>query len=407
MKDPLEDVDRRQAIRVALLVALIVILILVLRPSLVVTVGLIVGLIVIVMLHEFGHFIAAKRCGMKVTEYFLGFGPRLWSFKRGETEYGVKALPLGGYVRIVGMSNLEQVDPEDEARTYRASTTGKRLIVVLAGVAVNLVLAFVLLFPWQWREGVPVGPSTTIAAAQSRSPADHAGILPGDAILAINGQRITRWAQIPAIVRASTEHRLVLTIERDGAQKSLVAVPRPRSSADHSGFLGVSPTESYRKLSFVGALGQSFVTLGQETRDSGRVLGHFFSPSGVREQVHNATHVGSGNGVSEADANRPMSVIGLVNVGSRVVHGDVWVFFFLLSSVNLFLALFNLIPLLPFDGGHAAIALYEGIASKARGHRVAVDYRRLMPVTAAVLALLLTVGVSIMFLDIHQIITGS
>src|SRR5207244_11876420 len=116
------------------------------RPSLAVTVAIIVGLIITIMLHEWGHYIAAKKSGMKVTEFFLGFGPRVWSFRRGETEYGVKAIPAGGYVRIVGMNNLEEVDPEDEPRTYRQAKFSKRLTVVVAGVSVNLVLAYCLLF---------------------------------------------------------------------------------------------------------------------------------------------------------------------------------------------------------------------------------------------------------------------
>src|SRR5262245_21081303 len=106
--------------------------------------AIIIGTSIMVMLHEAGHYIMAKRAGMKVTEYFLGFGPRLWSFRRGETEYGVKALPLGGYVRIVGMNNLEEVDPADEPRTFRGGTTRNRLVVILAGVTVNLILAWVL-----------------------------------------------------------------------------------------------------------------------------------------------------------------------------------------------------------------------------------------------------------------------
>ena len=116
------------------------------RPSTAITVAIIVGLILTIMLHEWGHYIAAKKSGMKVTEFFLGFGPRIWSFRKGETEYGIKAIPAGGYVRIIGMTNLEEVDPEDEPRTYRQATVGKRLITVLVGIIVNLSIALVLIF---------------------------------------------------------------------------------------------------------------------------------------------------------------------------------------------------------------------------------------------------------------------
>ena len=121
------------------------------------------GIILMVMLHEFGHYWTAKRSGMKVTEFFVGFGPRLWSFTRGETEYGVKAIPAGGYVRIIGMTNLEEVDPADEPRTFRQGTPGKRLTVILAGVTVNLIIAFVLFFVVIAGQGrVSDGPNTTV-----------------------------------------------------------------------------------------------------------------------------------------------------------------------------------------------------------------------------------------------------
>src|SRR5204863_5355715 len=116
------------------------------RPGSRTAIAIIFGLIVMVMLHEAGHYYTAKRSGMKVTEFFLGFGPRLWTFRKGETEYGVKAIPAGGYVRIIGMTNMEEVDPADEPRTFRQGTPGKRLAVILAGVTVNFIIAFVLFF---------------------------------------------------------------------------------------------------------------------------------------------------------------------------------------------------------------------------------------------------------------------
>ena len=159
MKDPLEEasteVTRKGAGISLLLVLLGLILLAILRPSTIATLAIILGIVALIMLHEAGHYFTAKRAGMKVTEFFLGFGPRVWSFRRGETEYGVKAIPAGGYVRIVGMSNLEDVDPDEEPRTFRHGTFGNRLTVILAGVSVNLILAFVLIYAALLGRGLP------------------------------------------------------------------------------------------------------------------------------------------------------------------------------------------------------------------------------------------------------------
>ena len=199
MKDPLGDdappVETRKAVVGISLMVLAIIVLVALRPSTAVTVAIIVGLVLTIMLHEFGHYVAAKKSGMKVTEFFLGFGPRIWSFRRGETEYGIKAIPAGGYVRIIGMTNLEEVDPEDEPRTYRQATTGKRLITVLAGIIVNLVIALVLVFGILVLHG-PEDVSTTINGVTKGSPAAIAGLRSGDRIVAIDGARITDWNQV-------------------------------------------------------------------------------------------------------------------------------------------------------------------------------------------------------------------
>ena len=151
-------------------------------------------LIVMVMVHELGHFLAAKRGHMKVTEYFLGFGPRLWSFRRGETEYGVKAFPLGGYVKIPGMTNLEEVPPEDEARTYRQQPFHARLLVALAGSAMHFLMAFVLLWVLLAWVGVP---STSEVEVQHLVPVDGrpgpaqvAGLRPGDILVSVDGRAV-------------------------------------------------------------------------------------------------------------------------------------------------------------------------------------------------------------------------
>jgi membrane-associated protease RseP (regulator of RpoE activity) len=411
LKDPLEtdeSVETRSAIWFAALIAASLVLLVLVRPSLAVTVALIVGLIFTVMLHEAGHMIVAKRSGMKVTEFFLGFGPRIWSFRRGETEYGIKAIPAGGYVRIIGMNNIEEVDPEDEARTYRAATFPKRLATILAGIGVNLLIAFVLIFFVLLRVGEAQGPNTTVTSVSDKAPAAIAGFQEGDRILSIDGRRVDEWDDVPRLVQPRAGEETTFVVERDGGQVVLEATPEPRSKSDPTGFVGISPGEARASLGLFGAMRESVVMMWDGTVATGQGIARIFSPSGVEQQVSNVTRAGpQPQAPAGVDVERPRSVIGIVSIGDRIVQGDIWTLLFLVATINLFLALFNLIPLLPFDGGHAVIACYEVIASRVKGRRVQVDYRRLVPVTAMVLAVLLAVGVSTMFLDIREIITGS
>jgi len=411
VKDPLETEERvetRSAIWVAALIGAVLVLLVLVRPSLTVTIALIVGLILTVMLHEAGHMIVAKRSGMKVTEFFLGFGPRIWSFRRGETEYGIKAIPAGGYVRIIGMNSIEEVDPEDEARTYRAASFPKRLATIMAGIAVNLLIAFVLIFFVLLRVGAPQGPNTTVSSVTPKAPAAIAGFRAGDRVLSIDDHRVDNWEDVPRLVQGRTGELTRFVVERDGKQVVLEATPKPRSASDSSGFVGIAPGETRTSLGLVGSVRESVVTMWDGTVATGQGIARIFSPSGVQRQVSDVTRAGpQPKAPAGVDVERPRSVIGIVSIGDQIVHGDIWTLLLLVATINLFLALFNLIPLLPFDGGHAVIACYEAIASKVKGRRVQVDYRRLVPVTAMVLAVILVFGLSTMFLDIREIITGS
>ena len=224
MKDPLGDappVDSRRAILgVSVAIALFVVLIFV-RPSMAMTVAIAIGLIFTIMLHEAGHLIAAKRGGMKATEFFVGFGPRLWSFRRGETEYGIKAIPAGGYVRVIGMTNLEEVEPEDEARTYRAAPYKRKMVMILAGVTVNLLLAYLFTFAILVGRGQD-SVSTRIGSVSAESPAQIAGVKPGDRLLSIGGVEISDWDEVSPLVRAAAYV---------GPDRRRRADPRPDRSA--------------------------------------------------------------------------------------------------------------------------------------------------------------------------------
>ncbi len=413
MKDPLEeagsDVTRRGAGVSLLLVLLGLILLAVLRPSTIDTLAIIFGIVALIMLHEAGHYFTAKRAGMKVTEFFLGFGPRVWSFRRGETEYGVKAIPAGGYVRIVGMSNLEDVDPDEEPRTFRHGTFGNRLTVILAGVTVNLILAFLLIYVALIGRGLPDTVEATVSRVLPESPAAEAGIRDGDRIIAIDGQRLDVDRDIGEALSDRVGQPTTIVVERDGGTATVTAVPKERSSSDKSGIIGVSvgqSVSSYRSFNPIEAVPESFSTIGQMTRDTGAGIGRLFSPDGIERYSKNFTGDAPKQG-TPAENERPRSIIGIVDIGGDLVGGNVWSLLFLLGAINLIVALFNLIPLLPFDGGHAAVVIYEQAASKIRGREVRADFRKLVPVTALVLVVFLTLGLSAMFLDIRQIFSGS
>ena len=403
MKDPLEeasaDVDRRGAtfILLAFLVGLVALAIF--KPSSRDVLALIVGIIAMIMLHEAGHFIAARRAGMKASEFFVGFGPRLWSFRRGETEFGVKAIPAGGYVRILGMSNLEEIDPADEPRAYRNGTTKNRLVVVMAGVTVNAILAFFLFYIVIAGQGrVAEGPSTTIAQVTRGSAAADAGLRNGDTITAVDGRAIVGWQQLVRAIESRGGETSVFTVQRDGSALDVEATPRTRSG---EGFLGVSPTTEFRDVGVLAAVPETFRAMGDITVGTAEGLGRLFSPSGVAEYSRNFTGSAPKAGTPEADA-RPRSLVGIVDEGSSIIDGNVWALLWLLGGISLILALFNTLPLLPFDGGHAAVVIYEWAASKIMRREVRVDYRKLVPMIAVVLIVFLTLGLSAMFLDIRQ-----
>jgi membrane-associated protease RseP (regulator of RpoE activity) len=413
VKDPLEeastDVTRRGAGISLLLVLLGLLLLAILRPSTIDTLAIIFGIVALIMLHEAGHYYTAKRAGMKVTEFFLGFGPRVWSFRRGETEYGVKAIPAGGYVRIVGMSNLEDVEPDEERRTFRHGTFGNRLTVILAGVSVNLILAFVLIYAALVGRGLPDTLEASVERVLPDSPAAAAGVQDGDRIVSIDGQRLDVDRDIGEALRDRVGQPTTIVVERNGGTTTLTAVPKERSNSDKSGIIGVSVAQSvatYTSFNPIEGIPESFSTMGQITRDTGAGIGRLFSPSGIENYSKNFTGDEPKQG-SPASNDRPRSIIGIVDIGGELVGGNVWSLLFLLGAINLIVALFNLIPLLPFDGGHAAVVIYEQVASKIRGRVVRVDFRKLVPVTALVLVVFLTLGLSAMFLDIRQIFTGS
>ncbi|MEA2685577.1 MAG: hypothetical protein QOE93_772, partial [Actinomycetota bacterium] len=210
-------------------------------------VAFVLAIIAMVMIHETGHFITAKWSGMKVTEYFFGFGPRLWSIRKGETTYGIKALPLGGYVKIIGMSNLERgIDPADEPRTYRQQSYPKRVLVAIAGVVTHFVVAFLLLVMLWTVVGVPQNdkPTLTIGSisglASGATPAVDAGLKVGDRIVSVDGQTVSNWDDLPTYIRRNADNPLLFVVERDGVLIDLTATPAPvERDGETVGFIGI------------------------------------------------------------------------------------------------------------------------------------------------------------------------
>jgi membrane-associated protease RseP (regulator of RpoE activity) len=360
----------------------------------------------VVMLHEAAHFAAAKASGMKCTEFFFGFGPRLWSVRKGETEYGIKAIPFGGYVKIIGMSNLEKdIDPEDEPRTYRQASYPRRMVVALAGVATHFAMAFLLLVVLLTAVGVPNydKPSRTIGSISrletGASPAIDAGFKVGDQVVSVAGQPITSWDQVPPMIRASAGTPVPFVVQRDGQLVNLTATPAPlQRDGDTVGFIGVGPKATVERTNPVAASGKAVSDIWNLSTGSLKALGAFFTPSSLKDYAGQLTHATS-NKPASADDQRFVSVVGVARIAGQAAESGMFNVVYLLVLLNIFIGVFNLVPMLPLDGGHVAIATYERLRSRA-GRRYQADVGKMMPIAAAVVVILVLIGISSMYLDI-------
>jgi membrane-associated protease RseP (regulator of RpoE activity) len=360
-----------------------------------------------VMLHELGHFITAKWSGMKVTQFFFGFGPRLWSVRRGETEYGVKAVPLGGYVKIIGMSNLERdVDPSDESRTYRQQSYGKRMAVAVAGIVMHFVIALVILTVLWTVVGVPRydKPSVTIGEISrlrtGESPAQQAGFQVGDRILSYDGNVPRDWDELPPYIRPRAGKPITFVVDRHGRPVTLVATPTEVTRDGQTvGFIGVGAKPAVETVNPAVGVVRATKDVGQLTYRSVGALASFFAPHSLRNYADQLTGSPRQGSTSDQDANRPVSIVGVVRIAGQAADTGIFSVLELFVLLNIFVGVFNLVPLLPLDGGHVAIATYERIRSR-RGRRYQADVGKMLPFTAAVVAALLVLGATSIWLDI-------
>ncbi|MCU1424457.1 MAG: metalloprotease [Microbacteriaceae bacterium] len=421
----------------------------------------VVGLAVSIALHEIGHLVPAKLFGVRVGQYMIGFGPTLWSKKRGETEYGLKAIPMGGYISMAGMypparqggesresstgffqtlvqdarsASAETITVGHEERVFYKLPVLKRIIIMLGGPVMNLLIGIVLYAVLLCGFGVQqysttvgsvsecVLPATSesqeCGASDPAAPGAAAGILPGDRLLSLNGEKITSWTQATGIIRDAAGEELDVLVVRDGDEMALVAEPLLTERyvtddagvivtdeagdpvTDEVGFLGIGPaTEIVRQpvTAVLPAVGDNIVQVGHLILNL---------PQRLLDVIDAAF------GTEERDPNGPISVVGVGRLAGEISSLDalpiaerVSGLVSLLASLNIALFVFNLVPLMPLDGGHVAGALWEGIRrffAKLfnRPDPGPVDIAKLVPLTLVVVVLLGGMSALLIYADL-------
>jgi membrane-associated protease RseP (regulator of RpoE activity) len=388
-------------------------------------VAFVVALLTSVMIHEGGHFYFARRFGMKATQFFVGFGPTLWSTHRGETEYGVKAIPAGGFVKIIGMTPLEDVEPGDEDRAFYRQPAGQRTIVLAAGSVMHFIIAIVLVVLSSFAigqvvESSPALANTTACVAPGDSqvcsapgavtaPAKGAGVHAGDVVVAINGKKVKDGEAFVRAVRASAGKPVDLTVLRKGKRVALtvtpVAVQRPSlddpKKTETVGAIGVTVQRRLvtQRQSFVGAVKESGSTLGLIVKSIGTTL---TDKLGTITKLY-GPHRDPGGFVGPVGAGR---ISGEVLASDETTGVKILTFLGIMAGLNFFVGVFNLLPLLPLDGGHIAVVWFETARDRLRrmrgyvGDLQRVDLTKLMPLTYAVVLAFIGLTVWIMGADI-------
>ena len=385
----------------------------------------VVAVLISVILHEAGHFLTAKKFGMKATQFFIGFGPTIWSIQRGETEYGVKAFPFGAFVRITGMTTLDEVDPADEPRSMRNKPAWQRAIVMVAGSFMHFALAFVLLLFLALGIGQAEPSNTTAvgsisscvpaslkafddgscAGSTGGSPAQRAGLKPGDKIIAVAGKPVRgdNWNQLGTVIRAQPAGRpMPVTVLRDGKQLTLQVSPATIQGR-HGSYLGIGEAVVFQRYSPVGAVTFAGSAFGQVLVGSADAFAKL--PAALPDLFNKDR--------AKTPAADVSSVYGAADIaGQAVASGGGWEYsvsdlLLIIISLNIFIGAFNLLPLLPLDGGHLAVIIYERIRAWlarlfGRPDPGLVDLQKLVPVSVMVFGLLIGLGVLLMAADIFN-----
>ncbi|HEY8981160.1 MAG TPA: site-2 protease family protein [Streptomyces sp.] len=370
----------------------------------------VLGLLFSIAWHELGHFTFAKLFGIRVPQFMVGFGPTVWSRKKGETEYGVKAIPMGGYIRMIGMfppgedgristrstspwrtmiedarsASMEEIKPGDETRMMYTRKPWKRVIIMAAGPVQNLILAVILFLVVLMGFGIPQQTTTVSSVSQcvidqrenrdtcktgdTPSPAAAAGLKAGDKIVSFDGVRTQKWDTLSDLIRASADKTVPIVVRRDGKEVTLQAKIAENTVAkkDSKGQVVQGKYVTAGFLGFSAATGVVQQDLGDSvTWMSDRVGEALDSIVALPGKIPALWDAAFDGGKREADS--PMGVVGAARVGGEIFTLDIppsqqlATALMLIAGFNLSLFLFNMLPLLPLDGGHIAGALWESL----------------------------------------------
>lgn len=349
-----------------------------------------------VVLHEYGHYISARRSKIAVSEFFVGFGPKIFSFKRGNTEYGLKAIPLGGYVKIPGMDESEDTTGYESTEVFHNAKWTTKFYIAISGILVNFLTAWLILFAILSINGVNVptleiSNTGTSVEGNITAPSVSAGLLPGDEIVSFSEIPLASWDELVTIIEENPGKEVTITFLRNGNLLESKTVLESRTLNNLKvGYLGVTPTIENEKIGLISAFKSTTILEAQMTIAAVDGIITLFSPENIK------TLLGTYTGQEVPDEVRPLSPIGLARAGSQIAEESYINLFSLLAFVNIFLAVFNALPFIPLDGGRVVLALVEGVTGKK------VSDKKLYPIAALVVGIFIFLGITAFYLDITQ-----